>query len=116
MKRIDLRGQTFGEWKVLRYVGKKLWECECSCGKIGRVTSEALRLGKSKSCGHDPYNRIDLTGKQFGKWTVIRYAGLKRWLCKCSCGIEKEVFGLSLRNGTSNSCGHNPKLDTETNK
>jgi hypothetical protein len=32
----------------------------------------------------------DLTGKRFGKWVVLKYAGEKvnhrLWLCRCDCG------------------------------
>lgn len=55
---------------------------------------------------------IDLLGKSFGKWTVIKREkndekSQSQWLCKCSCeeGTIKVVHGSSLRAGTSNSCG-----------
>ena len=56
---------------------------------------------------------IDLTGKRFGRWTVIRKTDLigngKKpcvyWLCKCDCGVTREVMGSSLRSGVSLSCG-----------
>ena len=47
---------------------------------------------------------IDLTGKKFGKWTVLRYVEKNKWLCKCECGVEKEVAGATLRHGTSSGC------------
>ena len=49
-------------------------------------------------------NRLDLTGKRFGQWSVLRYTGYK-WLCRCDCGTEREVLPQSLRNGRSTSCG-----------
>jgi hypothetical protein len=48
---------------------------------------------------------INLSGKQFGRWTVLRYAGDGRWLCRCECGKEKSVPGFYLRRGDSTSCG-----------
>lgn len=57
---------------------------------------------------------IDLTGKTFGKLTVIERgedqinpSGRKRvrWLCQCECGNTVLVAGESLRAGQSNSCG-----------
>lgn len=54
---------------------------------------------------------IDLTGKQFGYWQVIKRAennknGKARWLCKCTaCGKIKIVDGGHLRNGSSTNCG-----------
>ena len=54
---------------------------------------------------------IDLTGKKFGRWTVIKRSipnnkrGLANWLCKCECGTIKIVCGGPLRRGHSKSCG-----------
>ena len=55
----------------------------------------------------------DLTGKTFGRWTVIERGekpiGIKSksayWLCRCICGNEKNINSISLRNGQSQSCG-----------
>lgn len=60
------------------------------------------------------HNFIDLTGKQFGHWTVLSIAGKDKrgnviWNCRCSCGEEKQVDGRSLRGGASKSCGHGKK-------
>lgn len=59
--------------------------------------------------------RLELTGKKFGKWTVIRFDhmhnGESKWLCKCECGKTKVVYGSSLMKGTSTSCGCNNRLD-----
>lgn len=52
---------------------------------------------------------LDLTGKTFEYWTVLRlgtYQGThKRWWCKCQCGTETEVLQTSLVRGASKSCG-----------
>jgi len=74
---------------------------------------------------------IDLVGKQFGRWTVIKQSqsvgnGKKpsiKWICKCDCGEIREVFGHSLRSGASLSCGcvqkeyvkNNPNAKTHGN-
>lgn len=47
----------------------------------------------------------DMTGKVFGRWTVVSYSGKKRWLCRCNCGEERSVIGTALRDGSSTSCG-----------
>lgn len=57
---------------------------------------------------------IDLTGKRFGKWTVLaltgrahnKSTGQSLWHCRCNCGNEKPavLFG-ALTKGTSVSCG-----------
>src|SRR5258708_7439859 len=59
-----------------------------------------------------PNNIMDLTGKRFGRWTVLHFAHAIRypkcakavWRCRCDCGTEKNVRAESLRNGTSLSC------------
>ena len=48
---------------------------------------------------------IDLTGRQFGRWTVIAKSSRpRRWLCRCACGTQREVCGGTLREGTSTRC------------
>lgn len=51
----------------------------------------------------------DLTGRQFGRWTVLemrgRHGGSRYWLCQCSCGTEREVASNHLVDGSSTSCG-----------
>lgn len=116
-KTIDLKGQRFGDWDVIEYVGNSMWKCKCTCGTIKEVSSRHLRNGVSKDCGHTGSSkRIDLTGQVFGEYTVLKYAGDKRWLCKCSCGKIKEIDGYRLRDGLVKSCGHSGKLIDETGK
>lgn len=56
-------------------------------------------------------NKIkDLSGEQFGLWTVIRRSGTfphgdAGWLCRCACGTEKPVNSATLKSGSSKSCG-----------
>ena len=107
----DITNQQFGDWTVIKYAGNQLWECKCSCGNIKCISGYDLRAGKSKSCGHRSTAFKDLTGLQIGEWKVIEYTGNQKYLCKCSCGLEKEVDGRSLRNGSSKSCGHKQPLD-----
>jgi hypothetical protein len=54
--------------------------------------------------------KIDLTGKRFGKLTVIKQdlskiGGAAYWICKCDCGKTKSIRGDGLRNGTVINCG-----------
>lgn len=53
---------------------------------------------------------IDLTGKQFGKLTVIKMIKINNrtyWKCKCECGNETVCRDDSLKVGHSLSCGCN---------
>lgn len=58
--------------------------------------------------------KVDLTGKTFGRLTVIDFAGTRRtsggtsvrtWCCLCSCGNTLTVDGSLLRSGNTQSCG-----------
>lgn len=107
-KESNLEGKQFGDWTVLHKAAKdRYYTCKCSCGTVRDVSAYSLNHGLSKSCGHDTASLKDLTGQQFGKWTVESYAGKGKWNCKCSCGTEKVLFGEALRKGTTKSCGCN---------
>ena len=48
---------------------------------------------------------IDFTGKQCGKWQVLKRANRKfYWVCQCECGKICEVSHYSLLNGTKRGC------------
>jgi len=52
--------------------------------------------------------KIDLTGRVFGRLTVIREAekrgGRTYWLCSCECGNQKAVSTTHLTSGHTKSC------------
>lgn len=53
---------------------------------------------------------LDLRGRVFGRWTVIRRMPRPQqryWLCECSCPLKtrRGVFSSSLMLGHSSSCG-----------
>ncbi len=55
---IDLTGQRFGRWLVLEQAPPRQknstetrWLCQCDCGTVKEVSSQALRRGSSRSCG-----------------------------------------------------------------
>lgn len=52
---------------------------------------------------------LNLVGKKYGRLLVVSKAasskGHTRWLCKCDCGKESVVYGTSLKNGNTTSCG-----------
>jgi len=47
----------------------------------------------------------DLSGRIFGRLTVVNYAGNYKWNCKCSCGNVKQIRGGDLKAGKTRSCG-----------
>ena len=74
--------------------------------------------------GVDMGKIIDLTGKTFGRLTVMalseppkptKYKALY-WLCRCDCGNQTIVSGGNLSSGKIKSCGCLRKELTEKNK
>lgn len=52
----DLSGRRFGRLTAIEPTGEKknhcfLWRCRCDCGKEVVVTSNALLMGNTRSCG-----------------------------------------------------------------
>lgn len=123
----DLTNKTFGKLKVLGRAPHEFrgayWWCECSCENhtIKKVLGSHLISGEVQSCGCYQKEKIgkyaqtrknDLTGKVFGKLTVIEDSGLRRennkgiiWKCQCECGNISYVRGDSLQSGDIYSCG-----------
>lgn len=120
MKYIDIEGKKFGKLVVIEYTniknncGRNMWKCKCDCGKEILTISGQLRNGHKTSCGcSHPHKFQDLTGKKYGKLTVIGFDGIiKRktfskymWKCKCDCGNITKTTGHSLKSGNTLSCG-----------
>lgn len=56
------------------------------------------------------HNFRDLTGKRFGKLTVLEIAGRNKykkvlWLCRCDCGNNKVIVSTDLLQDRVHSCG-----------
>ena len=85
------------------------------CGQDYTRTPSAAKNSKfcSNACRAQDFSRKalrDRTGERYGRWIVLEQAtkgkcGDNRWLCRCDCGTEREVFGNSLTSGGSTSCG-----------
>lgn len=101
--------------------------CECECGNLKEVRSDHLKNERIRSCGclqketskrlgHERaksiagHNRIDITGKRFGRLVakeMVRHEkyGVEIWRCKCDCGSVHEVYKSNLLSGHTTSCG-----------
>lgn len=120
-RRNDLTGRTFGKLTVLgparNAYGQAAWRCRCECGKETVVRTWDLTSGHVASCGclkdatfgKPEGAEEDLTGRVFGKLTVLGPAGTVKgnsmWRCRCECGKETVVRGSGLRTGNTRSCG-----------
>lgn len=47
---------------------------------------------------------IDITGRMFGDWTVLRRSKGSIWECQCKCGVVRLLQGNSLKAGLSKRC------------
>lgn len=114
-------GNKYGKWTVIKSLPdriypsgnkKKMWLCQCDCGKIKEVFDCGLKNGTTTSCGK--CNEI-FEGYRFGRLTVLQKApdyyntkgkkGSRKWICKCDCGNIVSVFLGSLTSGKTLSCG-----------
>lgn len=113
-----LVGQRFGRLVVTKFSHENLksgewyWVCKCDCGVVRPFPERCITRGRSKSCGCLRVH--DLTGKVFGRLTVVcrathhpQYCTSAFWKCRCSCGEERIVPAGNLvktERGTR-SCG-----------
>lgn len=124
-KLIDLTGQKFGKWTVLKRAengaaGATRWLCECECGTIKSVPGGNLRNGSSTSCGCDRAEKTRFAkgktknevGNRYGSLIVLEWQeqlSIERksayWLCQCDCGNKTIAKGTDLRQGKIVSCG-----------
>lgn len=125
----DLNGEKYGRLTVIKKADRPYyWICVCDCGKEKEVRSDHLKSGKIRSCGclqseiskkygheRSKYiagkNRIDITGRKFGRLTAL-YVSVpgdknhsEMWVCKCECGAEQEFLKSNLLSGHTTSCG-----------
>lgn len=108
-KREQLEGMTFGDFTAKEYIGNKKYLMICNiCGEEKELFAANIKNLVGVTCSKKKID-IDLTGQQVGDWTVIKYVGNKRYLCRCNCEnqTEREVLKCNLINGTSTGCGHN---------
>ena len=129
MKMKDLSGQKFERLTALRPTterkyGSVVWECQCDCGNIVKVSAGNLKSGNTKSCGclskekaterliaYNKTQYIDLTGLKVGKLTVLEPTNLRKcsnvvWKCQCECGNITYVAKNNLtRERPTQSCG-----------
>ncbi len=110
-----LIGKKYNHLTIISYKdtlnNKKIYTCQCVCGKIIDAYIKYVKDGSKKSCGCQKLKPQfkDLTNQVFGKLKVIKKDNCKsthtKWICKCECGLEKSILGTSLSAGKTKSCG-----------
>ena len=121
----NIAGKKFGRLTPIErvqvpeglYAKSTYWVARCDCGNLIVTTTSSLGTGNTRSCGclHQEtarkLNYKDLTGRTFGRLTVIEQAdgvstnGSTMWRCACECGNENVTNASSLRQGLTKSCG-----------
>ena len=52
---------------------------------------------------------MNMVGKKYHRLFIVRFTGMVNnqsiFLCKCDCGIEKEIIGSCIKRGLIKSCG-----------
>lgn len=120
-------GSKFGRWTVLEFFERQthksktprvFYRCQCECGTIKNIRADRLRYARpDHGCAHCARHAFnDLTGKKFGKLTVIervkkpdgaRYQG-SHWRCLCECGQEITKSADLLEGCVAPHCGCSP--------
>lgn len=117
-------GMTFGHWEVIKFDHTnehrvKYFLCKCQvCGTIKPVRGTSLIDGTSTACSKSC--KDSLIGLTFDYWKVLKKDNSRPryYICQCKCGTIKSVFGGSLKQGVSKSCGcfkseQQKKINTE---
>ncbi len=113
---IDISEKKFGKLTAVKVSHSKnglYWICRCDCGNEIVESGRRLRNGNRIECGKckDMFHRSkDLTGKRFNRLMVISISHKTQtskffWKCKCDCGNNTIVNGISLIHGRTKSCG-----------
>lgn len=120
--KINLIGQKFGKLTVIEETPERknksvVWRCKCDCGNEIMLSTKELRsdgIIQCKECGISRIPRAgyreDLTGRVFGKLTVLEATDQRRdgniiYKCQCSCGKTTLACGKELKDGSTQSCG-----------
>lgn len=109
----DITNKKFGNLIAIERVDGR-WLCRCDCGNTSLVRFTDLKSGNTKSCGclhkqmMSETKSKDITGKRFGKLTVIEKIGVNNkkriiWKCLCDCGSYTNI--QTSKFGVTKSCG-----------
>ena len=124
-KLVDKTGKKYGRLTVIKRGPNKgrnvRWYCKCDCGNPDLILIYSSNLredGHTTSCGCVKKEKIrnvnfkDLTGKTFGRLTVLEETDRRSgtsvvWKCKCNCEENKITYvsANNLLSGAIISCG-----------
>lgn len=106
MDRFNKIDKIYGDIKVLQYLGKLEYLCQCKCGENLVVKSYNLREDKKgiKKCpkckDKEKKLRGEKEGKVFGNVEVLKFLGDKKYECFCrKCQKKFVTYTSNLREG-----------------
>lgn len=108
----DITGNKYGLLTAIkptdkRYYGSVVWIVKCDCGEELEASVDSLQVGNKTKCNNHEIK--EMTGRTFGKLTILSYAYSKNqkryYLCQCNCGKTKTIAGSDLTSGNTKSCG-----------
>lgn len=113
---IDFTGRRIGRVNILENTERGFnsrWKCLCDCGREFECLHRSFKRGDMFECEDCRFERrrgIDLTGRKYGRWTVIHRdvneLNKTVWVVQCDCGVMGKVATYALgRPGKSMSCG-----------
>ncbi len=114
---IDYSGKKIGRVSVISLncmrSGGTQWNCRCACSEEFICWNASFRRGEKfecKKCMNERKRGVDLTGRKYGRWTVLNRTldsnNKTTWFCRCDCGNDGYVATYALgRKGKSESCG-----------
>lgn len=112
----DLTGLNFGRLTAIeptniRSGGHIIWKCQCECGNIAFVDSNALKKGNTRSCGCliktrdftrkgilDRFIQKGYNVEPFGRYGIVFISG-------------DEIYGLQLQDLINNARSQNISKD-----
>lgn len=112
----SLIGNRYGKLTVVEQLassasGQRRWLCKCDCGGEHIATTANLNSGRTTNCGCK--KSPDLTGKVFGKLTVLGRSDKRNprgarttpmWECRCECGTITYKATDTLTNSDNSMC------------
>lgn len=96
---IDLTGHKYGRVTVVSYFGHKgrrtAWNCLCECGNKFVTTGDALRTGKTSSCGCYRHEREVEANTTHGKRNtrIYRTYATMKQRCYCKTNFKYKNYG-----------------------
>lgn len=97
--------------------------CRCDCGYEATKLFKILKYGRSTKCVSCHLKQLQekhikyrlQNGQRFGKWTIMEKKIINRstvYVCKCECGIIRNLTGNRLVVDQTTSCGKCKKKNT----